>query len=95
MAKNRPYVEVSNLVKNYRIKAGMTQMDLGKKLGYTSPQFVSLFERGMSKIPLETIGQIIVLLKIPDAKIEMILVKIFKVEVMAKISAGKKIASHK
>jgi transcriptional regulator with XRE-family HTH domain len=95
MAKNSSYLEVANLVKNYRVKSGMTQMDLAHKLGYTSPQFVSLFERGLSKIPLETMGQIIVLLSIPEVKVENILVGIFKKEVLEKISAGKRLASRK
>ena len=44
--------ELGALAREYRIKANMTQLELANKLGYESMQFVSLFERGISKIPL-------------------------------------------
>lgn len=35
-----------------RIKMGLSQGDVAKKLGYSSPQFVSNFERGLCAPPL-------------------------------------------
>ena len=83
---------LGNTIKNYRVKAHLTQMDLAKKLGYNTPQFVSLFERGLSKIPLETLGSIIVYLKIPEKTVLSLLVQGYEQEVRQKISAGKKSA---
>ena len=42
-------------LKRMRTKAGFTQAYVAKLLGYTSPQFVSNWERGMSMPPIETI----------------------------------------
>lgn len=35
-----------------RIKMGLSQGDVAKKLGYSSPQFISNFERGLCAPPL-------------------------------------------
>jgi transcriptional regulator with XRE-family HTH domain len=83
---------LGNTIKSYRLKAGLTQMDLAEKLGYNTPQFVSLFERGLSKIPLETLGTILVFLKIPEKMVVSILVAGYGQEVRQKISVGKKSA---
>ena len=81
---------LGNTIKSYRVKSGLTQMDLARKLGYNTPQFVSLFERGLSKIPLETLGTILVFLKIPEKTVLGILVAGYEQEIRQKISAGKK-----
>lgn len=81
--------DLGSLVREYRIKANMTQLELAKKLGYDSVQFVSLFERSLSKVPLETIGQLVVILGIPEEKIRRNLVAIYETEVRKKISQGK------
>jgi transcriptional regulator with XRE-family HTH domain len=36
-----------------RLKVGLSQGDVAQKLGYSSPQFVSNFERGLCAPPLE------------------------------------------
>lgn len=50
--------EIGKMIRKCRERDGMTQLQLSEKLGYDSPQFVSLFERGLSKIPAQTIGKI-------------------------------------
>ena len=39
------------MLKVLRKKAGITQAELGEKLGYTSPQFISNIERGLANLP--------------------------------------------
>lgn len=46
-------------LKNKRIEAGLTQKDVAKKMGYTSPQFISNWERGLTAPPLSTIRSLI------------------------------------
>ena len=58
------YIQLGNLIREFRVSSEWTQLQLAEKLGYDSAQFVSLFERGISKIPLETLGKLIILLKI-------------------------------
>ena len=48
-------VNLGILIRNRREKIGMTQIELSEKLGLTSSQFVSLFERGKSKVPLSSL----------------------------------------
>lgn len=78
------------LVKEYRVRAGMTQLDLAKKLGYDSAQFISLFERGLSKIPISVLGQLIVILGISEKKILNNLLGEYKSKVKNQIAEGKK-----
>ena len=59
-------MEIGDIVKNYRIKAGMTQLELAHKLGYKIPQFISLIENGHSKVPLNIIADLLAILKIPE-----------------------------
>jgi transcriptional regulator with XRE-family HTH domain len=53
---------IGEQIKEARLKAGMTQLELSHKLGYDSMQFVSLFERNLSKVPLVVAGRCCVLL---------------------------------
>ncbi len=81
--------ELGVLVREYRLKANMTQLELANKLGYESMQFVSLFERGLSKIPLKVIGKLVIILGIPEKKIIKNLVDIFAADLMKQIEEGK------
>lgn len=43
-------------LKQTRKKAGLTQTDVAKEFGYTSPQFISNYERGLCAPSVETLG---------------------------------------
>ena len=86
-------VELGALVREYRQKAGMTQLELSTKLGYESMQFVSLFERGLSKIPLKVIGKLVVILGIPEKKVTKALVDSLVTDMNEQIREGKKSVS--
>jgi transcriptional regulator with XRE-family HTH domain len=81
------------LVKEYRLKAGLTQIELANKLNYSIPQFISLMENGHSKIPLNVLGQVIAILGIPEKKALDLLVDIYAKEAKIQITAGKKAAN--
>lgn len=81
------------LLKEYRVKAGMTQTDLALKLNYEIPQFISLMENGHSKIPLNVLGELIQILKIPEKKAIDILVETYKKEALSQIQKTKKKSS--
>jgi transcriptional regulator with XRE-family HTH domain len=89
------YVELGQLVREHRMEKKMTQLELAQKLGYNSTQFVSLFERGMSKVPINTLGQLIVVLGIPEKKVTQILIGAYRTQVMDEISKGKATAVSK
>ena len=93
MSTNKAHHELGLLVREYRIKNNMTQFNLAQKLGYDSTHFVSLFERGVSKIPYQTMGQLIVILGIPEKKIMKTLVSAYEQEVREKIESGKSLVA--
>ena len=51
--------DLATYLKARRIDAGLSQIEVSKKLGYTSAQFVSNWERGVAKPPLEALVKII------------------------------------
>ena len=58
---------LGKLLKDKREKAGFSQAEVSKKLGYSSPQFVSNWERGLSTPPVVSLRAIAQLYKIsPD-----------------------------
>ena len=89
---NETYHELGTLIRNYRQDKEMTQLDLAKKLGYDSTQFISLFERGVSKVPHNILGKLIVILGIPEKMVLQILIKDYEASLKSEISAGKKLA---
>jgi transcriptional regulator with XRE-family HTH domain len=62
-------MEIGEIIKSYRSKANMTQLELAYKLGYKIPQFISLIENGHSKVPLSIIAELVVILRIPEETI--------------------------
>lgn len=57
-------------LKEKRVSAGFTQAEIARRLGYSSPQFISNFERGLCSPPLRNLKSLIKLYRI-DAQ-EMI-----------------------
>jgi len=57
-------VDLSKFLKEKRIQAGLSQGDVAKKLGYTSPQFISNWERGLARPPVTTIRKLAQIYKI-------------------------------
>lgn len=60
---------LSDYLKQKRLDSGLSQLDVAKELGYSSPQFVSNWERGLVSPPLETIAVLIDLYKIPPSEV--------------------------
>jgi transcriptional regulator with XRE-family HTH domain len=51
-------------LKDKREKARLSQTEVSDSLGYTSPQFISNWERGLSKPPSDKLGGIVRLYKL-------------------------------
>ena len=88
MKKN--YKQLGDVIKGFRFKADLTQKELAEKLGYSIPQFISLMENGHSKIPMNVLGELISILKIPEKMVLDILVDSYKKEAKEQISIGKR-----
>lgn len=56
---------LNDYLRQKRVDSGLSQLDVARELGYSSPQFVSNWERGLVSPPLETIAVLIDLYKIP------------------------------
>jgi transcriptional regulator with XRE-family HTH domain len=93
MSKKNIYIEIGQMVRDFREKKGLTQLQLAQKLGYETSQFVSLFERGLSKVPMEVLGQLVIILGIPEKQFKSILLKDFEADISSRINSGKKVAS--
>jgi transcriptional regulator with XRE-family HTH domain len=50
--------ELAELLIELRVKNGLTQRQVATRLGYTSAQFVSNWERGLSAPPTKKLGEI-------------------------------------
>jgi transcriptional regulator with XRE-family HTH domain len=51
--------KMGEVLRAQRVSADFTQAEAARSLGYTSPQFLSNIERGISVIPLKTLRKLI------------------------------------
>jgi transcriptional regulator with XRE-family HTH domain len=55
MSKVKKKESLSAYMKRSREAAGLSQQEVGRKLGFSSPQFVSNWERGISGPPVKAL----------------------------------------
>lgn len=63
-------MELKNFLKDARKRAGLSQGELAKILGYTTPQFVSNWERGKCSVPPKKIKAFIRATKLRSDQVE-------------------------
>jgi transcriptional regulator with XRE-family HTH domain len=61
MAKQR---RLASFLREYRVKSGLSQADVAAALKYSTPQFISNWERGVSSPPLDKLSQLIEIYRI-------------------------------
>ncbi len=65
---------VGQYLQEKRIKKGLTQSDVAKKLKYSTPQFISNWERGLALPPPDALPILVKLYALaPDELIEVIM----------------------
>lgn len=65
---------LGSYLKARRIAAGLTQHDVSTELGYSTPQFVSNFERGLCSPPLNALPTLVKLYGMdPEELVQLIL----------------------
>lgn len=84
------FVRLGTLLKNKRIEKGITQMSLARDLGYSSPQFVSNWERGMCSPAFDTLPTVCKILGIPRKEIIEIIIDETRSELEANFSRSAK-----
>jgi transcriptional regulator with XRE-family HTH domain len=68
--------EIGSFLKNKRVQKQLTQGQVAKLMGYSSPQFISNIERGVCSPPLKSLKKIASIYEIPEEElIDFILVK--------------------
>ncbi len=60
---------VGRALKHMRTLAGLTQKDVSTALGYSSAQFISNWERGISTPPDETLGRLATLFQVKPTRL--------------------------
>ena len=73
-------------LKKARQKSGLSQGDVAKELGYSSPQFISNWERGLSSPPLDTLSELVRLYSIPGRELVDVMVHETKQSLLAAVS---------
>jgi len=82
--------EFGDYLKEKRIKANLSQAEVADELGYSSPQFVSNFERGLCTPPLSALKQMLQLYNISKREmVELLLRQERKHLELALSSSGK------
>lgn len=81
-------MNIGELIKNSRVSKDMTQSHLAAALGYKSPQFVSIFERGRAEVPPVIIGKLVQLLGLPEEKIKKFLIDRYSNKLKDEIQSG-------
>lgn len=99
--KNSHFELLSNYLSEKRLAKGFTQGELAKALGYTSPQFISNWERGLAEPPLEALKKMVKILDLDRDELISILMKLQELylrEVLygvTKTSVNKKVRAKK
>ena len=88
--KNKYNKLMGDLVREHRLKMGLSQAQLAEQLGYDTLQFVSNVERGTAKLPLSTLGKLIELLGISQKRIIDIQMNAFNELLLSEIETGKR-----
>lgn len=74
--RDQKQLRLAKFLKTSRVNSGLSQMDVGNHLGYSTAQFISNWERGVSTPPIETIGTLAQLYKISAEELFDILQKV-------------------
>ena len=72
--------KLGELLRKKRLAAGFTQMNVAKKAGLSSAQFISNVERGIAGPPLSMLGMMIRLYRINPEEAVKIIIDISKVK---------------
>lgn len=65
VTQNQEVYGLSHWLKDQRLRAGLSQEQVAKHLGYSSGQFISNWERGVSKPPTHQVPPLAELLRVP------------------------------
>jgi transcriptional regulator with XRE-family HTH domain len=73
--------QLAEYLKKCREKAGFSQTQVSSKLGYSSPQFISNWERGLSHPPVKSLHKLAKLYKVKSVELGEVFIKTYIREV--------------
>lgn len=79
---------LASFLRSHREQSGISQAEVAKKLGYSTPQFISNWERGLSAPPFNALKKLATIYKV-DAD------ELFKVLLETKLDEVKKDMTNK
>lgn len=68
--------DLARYLKQKRLAAGLSQVEVAQKLGYTTSQFVSNWERGVAPPPVRTLRKLAQLYKVPANDLYELLLRV-------------------
>lgn len=81
--------KLGTFLKDVREQAELTQADVSQKLGYTSPQFISNIERGISVVPLKTLARMVNLYRVNPETVAKIILESQRKLLREKLTKGR------
>lgn len=76
MSYRKDYKPLGRYLKNARVSQNLTQMDVAERIGLTSPQFISNWERGLCSVSVSTIKKLIRIYKLDKKEVISLLLDI-------------------
>jgi transcriptional regulator with XRE-family HTH domain len=74
-ALTRNFFEFGEYLKEKRVAADLTQKEVAEKIGYSSAQYISNFERGIALPPLSKLKIMVKLYRMPKAEVIQMVVE--------------------
>lgn len=68
--------DLARFLKEKRTASGLSQIEVAEKLGYSTSQFVSNWERGVASPPIKTLRRLATMYKIPVDEIYNLILRI-------------------
>lgn len=81
---------LGDFLQSKRVKAGLSQGDVATKLGYSSPQFISNFERGLCAPPLNKLKMLVQLYDLSGEEVLKLMMKEHERHLRKALGMGKK-----
>jgi transcriptional regulator with XRE-family HTH domain len=81
---------MAQFLKEKRMKIGLTQSDVARKLGYSSPQFVSNWERGLASPPVFILRDLTKIYKVSNDEMFKLMMAEVEADLRAEFYSTKK-----
>lgn len=81
MSKKTKEISLADFLQESRLNANLSQRDVADQLGYSTPQFISNWERGVSQPPISSLKKLAELYKISATELFDVVLSTTLVEV--------------